>query len=86
MSEDSSEIPGYEMYISILESDFLQISQEFYRTERSAWMSNSAASAYFRQLKNRISEEQDLCRSIFPESTTVKLLKILGEELTLVEI
>ena len=85
ISESAGETEGDSFYISALESDFLQTSREFYRAERSAWLRESTPSSYLRHIKKRVLEEENRCRSTLPESTTVKILKILGEELALIQ-
>ncbi|OCL06578.1 Cullin-domain-containing protein [Glonium stellatum] len=78
-----SEIEAEEqrLYVTSFEEDFLASSREFYMAESELMLRESDAGAYCRHARRRIFEEQDRCRSTLSETTTLKIEKVVEDEL-----
>ncbi|KAF2835698.1 Cullin-domain-containing protein [Patellaria atrata CBS 101060] len=69
------------LYITSFETEFLEASREFYRSEGETLLRDSTAGLYCRHTKKRLEEEQDRCKASLSETTRGKIEKVVEEEL-----
>ena len=79
--QSDQEAEDEKLYQILFEPDFLSKSAAFYRQEGERLLKESDAGTYCREAKRRIDEEGDRCRSTLSESTTVKIQRVVEDEL-----
>lgn len=79
--ESDQEVEDAKLYLRLFEPYFLQTSAMFYREEGERLLKESDAGTYCKEAKRRIEEESDRCRSTLSESTTVKIQRVVEDEL-----
>jgi len=79
--ESEQEVEDEKLYLQSFEPDFLHSSAQFYREEGERLLKESDAGTYCGHAKRRIDEESDRCRSTLSESTSLKIQRVVEDEL-----
>ncbi|KAI9800169.1 MAG: Cullin-3 [Piccolia ochrophora] len=78
-SEDEDE--NEKLYLTSFETEFLNNSQTFYRSEGESMVRGSDASSFIKHANRRLLEEQDRCRSTISPLTAVKIKAVVEQEM-----
>merc|ERR1719273_594501 len=74
-------IDSCRVYEEDFESQFLKQSAEFYQIESQKFLDENSTSAYIRKVEARITEEGERAKHYLDESTEVRIVEVVEEEL-----
>jgi cullin 3 len=81
LHEDDQESEELRLYNASFEREYLDTSREFYRQEAELLLRDSDAGAYCKHTRRRLYEEEERCKSTLLEATSIKIQKVVEDEL-----
>ncbi|KAI9738762.1 MAG: Cullin-3 [Cirrosporium novae-zelandiae] len=78
-SEDEHE--STKLYLKIFEPEFLRASRLFYQNEGATLLRQGNAPAYCRQVRRRLTEEAERCRSMLTTTTENSIKSVIDDEM-----
>ncbi|KAB8345989.1 hypothetical protein FH972_023041 [Carpinus fangiana] len=79
--ESAQEQEDERLYLTAFEQDFLDSSRAFYQAEASRLLREADCATYCQQVRDRLHEEHNRCRSTLSETTQPRITAIVEEEL-----